>query len=374
MANKVYVVDLTEDERTFLLDFINRGTQSARKLKRAHILLLSNEGKTDGEIAAALHTSAPTVQRTRQRFVEGGLERALNEDPRPGAHKKLDAKGEALLETLARSEPPEGRKRWTLQLLADRLVELQVVDSISHETVRQELKKKRLKPWVRKKWVIPSVGAEFVWRMEDVLDVYARPYDPKRPVVCLDELPVQLIAEVRKPLPPEPGQPERFDYEYKRNGTRNLFVFFQPLAGWRHIRITEHRTKIDHAQAMRYLVDELFPQAEVVVVVEDNLNTHTPAALYEAFEPAEAKRILDRLEFHYTPKHGSWLNMVEIELSILCEQCLDDRIPDAEALRRQVEAWESTRNEQQATVNWRFSTSDARVKLERLYPNLSESS
>jgi transposase len=226
----------------------------------------------------------------------------------------------------------------------------------------------------RKKWVIPNVGAEFVWRMEDVLDVYARPYDPKRPVVCFDELLVQLIAETRKPLPPKLGQPERFDYEYKRNGTRNLFFFFQPLAGWRHIRITEHRTKIDYAHAMRYLVDELFPEAEVVIVVEDNLNTHTPAALYEAFEPAEAKRILDRLEFHYTPKHGSWLNMVEIELSILCEQCLDDRIPDDETLRRKVEAWESTRNEQRATVNWRFSTSDARVKLERLYPNLSESS
>lgn len=227
---------------------------------------------------------------------------------------------------------------------------------------------------MKKKWVIPSVGAEFVWRMEDVLDVYARPYDPKRPVVTFDEQLVQLIAEKRRPLPAKPGQPERFDYEYKRNGTRNLFVFFQPLAGWRHVLITERRTKIDYAQAMRYLVDELFPEADVVVVVEDNLNTHTPAALYEAFEPAEAKRILDRLEFHYTPKHGSWLNMVEIELSILSEQCLDDRIPDEQTLRREVEAWETARNEQRATVNWRFSTSDARVKLERLYPNLSESS
>jgi hypothetical protein len=226
---------------------------------------------------------------------------------------------------------------------------------------------------VKKKWVIPRVGAEFVWRMEDVLDVYARPYDPKRPQVCFDEMLVQLIAETRNPLPPKPGQPERFDYEYKRNGTRNLFVFFQPLAGRRHVLITEQRTKMDYAQAMRYLVDELFPEADVVVVVQDNLNTHTPAALYEAFEPAEAKRILNRLEFHYTPGHGSWLNMVEIELSILSEQCLDDRIPDEQSLRREVEAWQAERNEQRATVNWRFRTSDARVKLERLYPNLSES-
>ena len=222
--------------------------------------------------------------------------------------------------------------------------------------------------------MIPSVGAEFVWRMEDVLDVYAQPYDPKRPVVCFDESPVQLIAETRKPLPPKPGQPERFDYEYKRNGTRNLFFFFQPLAGRRHVLIREHRTKVDYAYAMRYLVDELFPEADVVVVVQDNLNTHTPAALYEAFEPAEAKRIMDRLEFHYTPKHGSWLNMVEIELGILSEQCLNARIPDEETLRCKVKAWERARNERRATVNWRFSTSDARVKLSRLYPNLLESS
>jgi hypothetical protein len=213
-----------------------------------------------------------------------------------------------------------------------------------------------------------------VWRMEDVLDVYARPYDPKRPQVCFYEMLIQLIAETRRPLSLKPGQPERYDYEYKRNGTRNLFVFFQPLAGRRHVLITERRTKIDYAHAMRCLVDELFPEADAVVVVQDNLNTHTPTALYEAFEPAKAKRILDRLEFHYTPEHGSWLNMVEIELSILSEQCLDDRIPDEQTLRREVDAWEAARNERRATVNWRFSMSDARVKLQRLYPNLPESS
>ena len=210
--------------------------------------------------------------------------------------------------------------------------------------------------------------------MEDVLDVYAQPYDPKRPVVCFDEKTVQLIAETRIPLPAKPGQPERFDYEYKRNGTRNLFVYFQPLAGWRHIEVTEHRTKIDFAHCMRYLVDECFPEAEVVRIVNDNLNTHSPVALYEAFAPAEAKRIADRLEFHYTPKHASWLNMVEIEISVLSEQCLDDRIPDEDTLQREVAAWETSRNERRATVNWRFSTADARVKLKRLYPDISKSS
>ena len=209
--------------------------------------------------------------------------------------------------------------------------------------------------------------------MEDVRDVYARPCDPERPQVCFDEKSVQLIAETRHPLPLKPGQVERFDYEYQRNGTCNLFMYFQPLAGWRHVQVTERRTKVDFAHCMRYLVDECFPEAKVVAVVLDNLNTHSPAALYEAYEPAEAKRILDRLEFHYTPKHGSWLNMVEIELSVLSEQCLDERMPDEDSLRREIAAWESPRNERRATVHWRLSTSDARHRLKRLYPNVSES-
>jgi hypothetical protein len=209
--------------------------------------------------------------------------------------------------------------------------------------------------------------------MEDVLDVYARPYNPRRPVVCFDEHVVQLIAEKRQPLPPKAGRPERYDYEYQRNGTRNLFLFFQPLAGWRHVRVTERRTKLDFAHCMQYLVDELFPEVDKIVLVLDNLNTHTPAALYEAFEPAEAKRIWDRLEFHYTPKHGSWLNMVEIEIGVLCDQCLADRIPDEDTLCHEVAAWEKRRNEEQATINWQFTTLDARNKLKRLYPIISQS-
>ena len=209
--------------------------------------------------------------------------------------------------------------------------------------------------------------------MEDVLDLYARPYNPRQPLVCFDEHVVQLIAEKRRPLPPKAGRPERFDYEYQRNGTRNLFMFFQPLAGWRHVRVTEQRTKVDFAHCMQYLVDELFPEADKIVLVLDNLNTHTPAALYEAFEPAEAKRIWDRLEFHYTPKHGSWLNMVEIEIGVLCDQCLADRIPDEDTLCHEIDAWETRRNEEQASINWQFTTIDARNKLKRLYPIISQS-
>jgi hypothetical protein len=207
--------------------------------------------------------------------------------------------------------------------------------------------------------------------MEDVLDVYATGEDPLHPKVCFDEKSVQLIAEKRKPLPGKPQQPERFDYEYQRKGTCNLFVFFRPFAGWRHVQVTDQRTKIDFAHSMRYLVDELFPEADKIIIVLDNLNTHTPAALYEAFKPAEAKRILDRLKFHYTPKHGSWLNMVEIEIGVLAEQCLDRRIPDRETLASEIAAWEAFRNEQKATVDWQFTTTDARIKLKRLYPTLS---
>lgn len=209
--------------------------------------------------------------------------------------------------------------------------------------------------------------------MEDVLDIYARPYDPQWPQVCFDEHMVQLIAEKRLPLPAQAGRPERFDYEYRRNGTCNLFLFFQPLTGWREVRITDQRTKMDFAHCMKYLVEVLFPDAEKIVVVLDNLNTHTPAALYEAFEPAEAKRIWDRLEFHYTPKHGSWLNMVEIEIGVLCDQCLADRIPDKDTLYQEIAAWTTRRNEQHATINWQFTTIDARTKLKRLYPIISKS-
>lgn len=210
--------------------------------------------------------------------------------------------------------------------------------------------------------------ADFVWRMEDILDLYAEPYDPRRPVVCFDERPYQLLSDAQEPLPMEPGQPRREDYEYERKGSCNFFLIFQPLTGWRHVEVTERRRSEDFAWQMKWLVDVAFPEAEVIRVVLDNLSTHTPAALYQTFPPEEARRLMRRLEFHYTPKHGSWLNMVEIEFSILARQCLDRRLPDMEGVRREVEAWAEARNEVQATVNWRFTTADARHKLQRLYP------
>ena len=205
--------------------------------------------------------------------------------------------------------------------------------------------------------------------MEDVLDVYTQPYDKDQPLVCMDETSKQQIKEVRLPIGCEPGQSRRYDSHYKRNGVSNLFMFFAPLDGWRRVKVTDRRTKIDWAWAMRELVDEHFPQAKRITVVMDNLNTHSPSSLYEAFRPEEAKRILDRLELHYTPKHGSWLNMAEIELSALGRQCLRRRIPDQQTLRREVRAWETLRNAKGSTVDWRFTTQDARIKLKRLYPS-----
>lgn len=204
--------------------------------------------------------------------------------------------------------------------------------------------------------------------MEDVLDVYAAPLDPDCPQVCFDERPVQLLGEVYAPLPAQPGQVRRYDYEYERNGTANLFVMCQPLAGWREVKVTDQRKKVDFAQCMKDLVDVHFPEAEMIRVVLDNLNTHTPGALYEAFAPQEARRILRKLEFHYTPKHGSWLNMAEIEISILSRQCLKQRIGTVAHLQRVTSSWTQRRNEQQATINWDFDVTTARTKLAHLYP------
>ncbi len=205
--------------------------------------------------------------------------------------------------------------------------------------------------------------------MEDVLDLYAEPYDPQRPVVCFDETSTQLLAETRPPLPPRPGLPLRQDYEYRREGVRNLFLACEPLAGWREVAVTERRTMQDFARRMRWLVDEAYPEAEAVRVVLDNLNTHRRASLYETFPAEEARRIARRLEFHYTPKHGSWLNMAEIEFSVLSRSCLKQRLSGEEALRREVDALVTERNTARATINWRFNTRDARTKLHRLYPS-----
>ncbi len=214
----------------------------------------------------------------------------------------------------------------------------------------------------------PKANAAFVAAMEDVLEVYTRPHNPARPLVCLDETSKQLVAETRTPLPMQPGLPARYDYEYERNGTASLFMLFAPLEGSRQVKVTERRTAVDYAHVLKELSDVHFPEAEKIVLVQDNLNTHTPASLYEAFPPEEARRLVERFEWHYTPKHGSWLNMAESELAVLSSQCLDRRIPTMAALQKEVAAWLGKRNAHHAKANWRFTNADARIKLKSLYP------
>jgi transposase len=366
--NVRYRVELSEAEHGALQAMLCGGKHAVRKLKRAQILLAADAGRSDDEIARIVAVGASTVSRTKRRFVEGNLERALREEPRPGAARKLSGREEALLVATACARPPEGRARWTLALRADALVELTEHESLSRETVRRRLAENELKPWRQTMWCIPAVDGEFVARMEDVLDLSAQAPDPKRPVVCFDESPTQLIGEVRQPIPAGPGQVERFDYEYRRNGTVNLFVFLDAHRPWRKVKATERRTARDFAECMRDLTDVHFPDAERIRVVLDNLSTHSPGALYEAFPAPEACRVLRRLEFHHTPKHASWLNMVEIEIGVLRSQCLARRIGARAQLVREIAAWERARNAARARVTWMFTTEQARTKMSRAYP------
>src|SRR5262244_1841729 len=367
--NVRYWAELNQSERDQLTTLLSGGKQAARKLKRAQILLAADAGASDEEIATSIGVGGSTVYRTKRRFVLGNLEAALREEPRPGARRKLSGKEEALLVATACSSPPAGRSRWTLELLAGELVRLTTHAGVSRETVRRRLAENDLKPWRKNMWCIPQVDAEYVARMEDVLDLYAEAPDPKRPVVCFDESPTQLIGEVRQPIPAEPGQIERYDCEYKRNGTANLFIFLDAHRSWRKVKVTDSRTAIDFATCMRELTELHFPQAERIRVVLDNLSTHTAGALYQAFPACEARRVLQRLEFHYVPKHASWLNMVEIEIGVLRGQCLDQRIDNRERLVSEIAAWERQRNASGARIKWMFTTEKARAKMGRAYPD-----
>ena len=368
-----YRITLTSEEREQLRGLVQVGKGPVRRLKRAQILLAAASGSCDAAIAANVSVGTSTVYRTKRRFVDEGLEAALSEDPRPGAERKLATKEEALLIATACSTPPAGRARWTLSLLADAMVRLTKHSSLSSETIRRRLAENELKPWQKKMWCIPKVDAEFVARMEDVLELYAAAADESRPVICFDETPRQLIGESRVPVAPKPGRRARFDYEYVRNGTANVFMFVDAHRPWRHAKVTDRRASSDFAECMRDLVDQHYPKSELIRVVMDNLSTHTPAALYETFEPAEARRILRRLEFHYTPKHASWLNMVEIEIGVMVSQCLDRRIPTKAMLVSEVKAWNRRRNREKARIKWLFTLERAREKLGRTYPPLVRS-
>jgi transposase len=367
-----YRVTLSPDEREQLQALVRGGKGSVRRMKRAQILLASDARSTDEEISLNVGAGTSTVYRTKQRFVEEGLEQALSEAPRPGAPRKLGASDESILIAVACSKPPAGRAKWTMQLLADEIVRLTVHKSVSAETIRRRLNEMPLKPWQEKMWCIPTINAEYVARMEDVLELYAEAPDPRRPVVCFDETPRQLIGEERMPIPAEPGKPRRVDYEYVRNGTANVFMFVDANRPWRRAKVTDQRTCVDFAECMRDLVDLHYPDAERIRVVLDNLSAHSAGALYQAFAPEEARRILSRLEFHFTPKHASWLNMVEIEIGVMVQQCLDRRIPDKATLISEIARWERRRNAEGAKIRWLFTVARAREKLGRAYPHPSQ--
>jgi transposase len=314
--NVRYAVQLDASERQRLEGLVAGGKRPVREVKRAQILLAANAGNTDEDIASAVQVATATVYRTKRRLVEEGLDHALAEDQRPGGKRKLSATVEAMLVALACSSPPSGRAKWTLELLAGEMVKLTPHEHISGDTIGRRLDENDLKPWQRKMWCIPKVDAEFVARMEDVLDLYTTRPAPGTAVVCFDETPRQLIGE----------------------------------------------------ECMRDLVDTHYPNIALIKIVLDNLSTHSPAALYEAIPPDEARRILRRLEFHYTPKHASSLNMVEIETGVLVAQCLDRRIPDIKKLTTEVAAWNRVRNAAGAKVRWMFGIDKAREKLGRACP------
>ena len=367
-----YKVELEDGERLSLRELIAGGKQMARKIKRAQILLAvdhatGGERLTDEQVARVLAVGTSTVYRVKRRFVELGLDEALCEESRVGGARKTTALEDATLIALACSDPPKGHAKWTLRLLAGAWVEKSELDGMSGETVRRRLDENELKPWQHKMWCIPKFDMEYVARMEDVLDLYAQPADPKRPVVCFDETPRQLIGETRVPVEAKPGRKKRFDYEYKRNGTANVFVLIDRHRCWRHAEVTDRHANADFAEQMRKLVDEHCPDADVIRVVMDNLSTHKPASLYATFAPEEARRVLRKLEFHFTPKHASWLNMAEIEIGAIIRQCLDRRIGDMDTLRREVDACVHERNENRATIRWMFTLEKARAKLLRAY-------
>ncbi|HYM99213.1 MAG TPA: IS630 family transposase [Aestuariivirgaceae bacterium] len=376
VAVKKYVVRLSTEERAELETAIRKGKSPAQRLLKARILLKADvseagEGWSDSRIIKALDTSPSMVYRVRRQLVEEGFAAVLSRKQRatPAVSRIFDGEKEAKLIALACSKPPKGRARWTLRLLESKVVELNIVDRASDSTIGRTLKKTFLQPHRKQQWVIPpKANSAFVAAMEDVLAVYTRPRDPDCPLVCLDETSKQLIAETRVPIPMKSGRPPRFDYEYERNGTANLFMMFAPLEGWRHIKVTDRHTAVDYAHVLKDLADTHFPHARTIVLVQDNLNIHAKASLYEAFPAAEARRLVERFEWHYTPKHGSWLDLAESELGVLSSQCLDRRIPDKQTLSDEIAAWQNDRNANHTKANWHFTTPNARTKLKHLYP------
>ena len=390
MPRELYEVVLSPTEIKLLMSITHKGSEhSARVIMHANILLKTNDGdlmrrKGNREIAEMFNISPTTVNEVRKKYATEGLEAALYRQTRltPPILSKITGDFEAQVIATALSSAPKGKARWTLRLLAEHCMEKQYVVAISHSAIGEMLNTNEVKPHLSKYWCIPKENnADFVMHMEDVLSVYKRPYNPEIPVICMDEKPIQLLGEIRdrilsKPLRLDPdteitkhGEVEKIDSEYIRCGTASIFMFTEPLGKWRHVIARNQRTKGDYAYMMKIIADKYYPDVKKIITVSDNLNTHTATSFYEAFSAQTARRLTEKYEFHYTPKHGSWLNIAESELSSLARQCLGNkRISSLHELNELLSAWEADRNSRQKGVNWRFSTEDARIKLKRLYP------
>lgn len=390
MPKKRHDVILSPAEVRFLKSITHAGRDyTAREILHAQVLLHSNDAdpktkQSNKEIAVWLGISATTVNAIRRAYAESGLDAALHRKTRvtPPVAAKITGDVEARIIATALGPAPDGYSRWTLRLLAEYCQEKEYVVEISHTRIGELLNSNELKPHLSEYWCIPKQNDPFfVANMEDVLSVYQRPYDWRVPVLCMDEMPIQLLGEIRERICacpihtdpetelPKPGYSEKIDYEYKRCGTASIFMFTEPLGGWRHAIARPTRTRLDWAQMMRHVADDYYSDRDRIILVSDNLNTHTPAAFYEAYSPETAFRLAQKFEMHHTPKHGSWLNMAETELSALSMQCVGKtRTDKLEDLNEMLAAWEKDRNSKQIGVNWQFTTQDARIKLRRLYP------
>ena len=375
---KVFTVGLSAADREFLVKLTTSGTHPARMIMRARVLLELDENAGPvadrAVIADRVGTSENTVRAVAKRFAEtdGDVLATIGRKPRetPPVAPIVTGEVEARLIALACSTPPQGYRPLVAATAGASCRPGRGSARSGPLHHRPGVKKTKLRPHLKKCWTIPPhANAEFAARMEDVLAVYARPHDPRRPVVCMDEKPYQLLGQVRDPVPAEPGHDRKEDSEYVRHGTCSIFVWVEPLRGWRRVDAQPHRTKIDWARQVHHLLTHDYPDAETVVLVMDNLNTHGIGSLYEAFDPATAFALAQRLEIHHTPRHGSWLNIAEIELSALTRQCLDRRITDIDTLNTELAAWQHATNTDQRQVDWQFTTADARIKLRHLYPN-----
>jgi len=349
---------------------LSKGKLSVRVVKRAMALLALDEGQSLVKTAAQLQVSDDSVAQWRNRYQAKGLEAALYDQPRSGRPIEIDGLERAKITALATSTPPDGYGQWSLRLLADKVVELGYDEAISHTTVGQILKKNELQPHLKKQWCLGQLDGAFMARMEKVLHLYALPYDPDYPVICFDERPCFLIGEVRPPELMKPGAVKKEHYEYEKNGSAVVLSAIEPLTGKRLSRVFAQRRKTEYAQFMQELAQS-YPQAKKIRLVQDNLNTHNDSSFYPEFLAEEAFALAQRFEFYYTPKSGSWLNMIELEFSALSKQCLNRRIPTLEELQKEVLAWTADRNQKAIKIQWQFSIQKARVKLNRHYQKVN---